>query len=96
MNFKQLSLTDWLRLTFGIFMVLVYLGMAVLLAINFFDWSNTRFMVLMRYGMAVVFAVYGVYRGYRQWTGKDYYRVQDLEDRYGTYGDNDDDKDTKQ
>lgn len=81
------SITTWLRLLFGGFMVLVYLGMAVLLAINFFNWSETRYTTWMRYGLAVVFAAYGIYRGYRQASGQDYYRVRDLEERYGTYND---------
>ena len=79
------SLTNWLRALLGTFMVLVYLGMALLLAINFFNWSETGVWKWARYGMAAVFAAYGLYRGYRQFTGQDYYRVQDLEERYGTY-----------
>ena len=67
------GITRGLRMFFGIFMVLVYLGMAYLLAVNFFDWSNAPLWVAVRWGMAVIFALYGVYRCYRQVRGIDYY-----------------------
>lgn len=83
----KMTWVDWLRVCFGAFMVFVYVGMAVLLAINFFNWDDTSVMRWARWGMAAVFAAYGIYRGYRQATGQDYYRVRDLEERYGTYAD---------
>ena len=83
----KMTWLDWLRVAFGAFMVLVYMGMAALLAVNFFNWDATPTMTWARWGMAAVFAAYGIYRGYRQVTGQDYYRVRDLEDRYGTYAD---------
>jgi len=69
-------------------MVLVYLGMAYLLAVNFFDWATTPAMNAFRWGAAAIFAAYGLYRGYRQVSGKDYYRLQrtDNEDDGATYG----------
>lgn len=52
-----------LGVAFGIFMVIVYVGMGVLLIINFFnwraDWDWTRWVV----GIALI--IYGFYRGYR-------------------------------
>ena len=69
------NVTKLFRLIFGIFMVIVYLGMAYLLAVNFFDWSTTPLWNTIRWGMAVIFGVYGLYRCYRQVTGIDYYRV---------------------
>ena len=85
---------------FGIFMVLVYLGMAALMAVNFFDWSNTPLWNGVRWFFAVLFAAYGVYRGYREIKGEHTYgmRVQDDRDEdYSTYnhnkfGDNDEKK----
>ena len=77
----------WIRLGFGLFMVVVYLGMALLLAINFFDWDSTGVWLVARWAMVVVFAAYGCYRCYRQVTGVDYYRGRD--DLYGTYDDKD-------
>lgn len=55
-----------LGITFGIFMVIVYVGMGVLLFINFFnwgaDWAWTRWVV------GAVLIVYGIFRGYRTYT----------------------------
>lgn len=61
-----------LRVFFGLFMVIVYLGMAYLMFINFFEWNTS--LTWFRYVLAVVFMLYGVYRCYRQITGIDYYR----------------------
>ena len=60
-----------LRVFFGLFIVIVYLGMAYLMFINFFDWNTS--LTWFRYVLAVVFMLYGVYRCYRQVTGVDYY-----------------------
>ncbi len=62
----------WVRMVFGIFMVLVYLGMAMLMVRNFFNWNSS--LNWMRYSLAVAFGLYGLYRGYRQVKGIDYYR----------------------
>lgn len=69
-----------LRVFFGIFMIVVYLGMAYLLAVNYFDWSDASPWKQMRYLMVVVFGLYGFYRGYRQVKGLDYYRLNDITD----------------
>ena len=57
------STTGILGVVFGIFMVIVYVGMGVLLFINFFNWTSgwawTRWVV------GAVLIVYGFYRGYR-------------------------------
>lgn len=57
------STSGILGVVFGIFMVIVYVGMGVLLFINFFgwgaDWAWTRWVV------GAVLIVYGFYRGYR-------------------------------
>lgn len=70
-----------LRIFFGVFMILVYLGMAYLLYINFFDW-NTEPWLTLRYVFAAILAIYGVYRCYRQVKGTDYYRLRDIEERF--------------
>ena len=62
-------------------MVVIYLGMAYLLLVNFFDWGETPLWNTVRYAMAVVFGLYGLYRAYRQFAGIDYYRNKQLEDR---------------
>ena len=62
-----------LRVFFGIFMVCLYLAMAYLMIINFFNWGGG--LDWFRYLLAGVFAIYGVYRAYRQVKGIDYYRL---------------------
>lgn len=69
-----------LKVFFGLFMIVVYLGMAVLLMINYFDWNETPMWNLGRYMMAILLALYGLYRCYRQVKGIDYYRLNDLKD----------------
>lgn len=69
------------RIFFGIFMIFVYLGMAYLLLINFFDWSSEPMWTYIRYAFAIVLALYGLYRCYRQIKGIDYYRLRDMEER---------------
>ena len=65
------------RLLFGIFMIAVYLGMAYLLAIDYFDMPGTTVWRVMRWTMVVVLALYGCYRCYRQVKGIDYYRTRE-------------------
>ena len=74
-------LTKTLRLVFGVLMIIVYLGMAYLLIVNFFEWTDTAMWRMIRLGMAAILAAYGVYRAYRQVKGTDYYRNRQLEDR---------------
>lgn len=58
-----------MRAIFGIIMIIVYVGMGVLLLINFFgwdgDWAWTRYVV------GVVLVIYGIWRAYRQVKGID-------------------------
>ena len=58
-----------MRAVFGIIMIIVYVGMGVLLLINFFgwggDWAWTRYVV----GIVLIF--YGLWRAYRQAKGLD-------------------------
>lgn len=81
-------ITKVLRVFFGVFMVVVYLGMASMLALNYFDWSNALVWTCVRWFMAVIFGVYGFYRAYRQIKGIDYYR----NDRFNETNDDEDDK----
>ena len=72
---------------FGIFMVLVYLGMAYLMVINYFHWNGIRWV------FAVAFGAYGIYRGYREITGEHSYGMRTYdedsekedENRFTTY-----------
>ncbi len=67
---ERSALTDTpqlMRTIFGIFMVLIYVGMGVLLYLNFFGWVGSFAWV--RYVMGSLFIVYGFWRGYRQAKG---------------------------
>lgn len=55
-----------LGLTFGIFMILLYVGMGVLFLIDFFHWSDYGW-GWMRWILGPVLIVYGFYRGWRQY-----------------------------
>lgn len=89
MSNRQTVMTRGMKVVFGIFMVLVYLGMAGLLAVNFFDWSLTPLWNAVRWFFVVIFAAYGIYRGYRELKGEHTYgmRVYDDNDqeKYSTY-----------
>ena len=75
------NVVRYLRLFFGMFMVVVYLGMAYLLIMNYFGWADTLQCKIIRWGMAIILGAYGLYRCYRQISGTDYYRSNDLESR---------------
>ena len=76
MNNNQTRINQSLKLFFGIFMVLVYLGMAVLMAMNYFDFINTPLWNAVRWLFAAVLAAYGIYRGYREVTGDHTYGMR--------------------
>lgn len=56
---------------FGIFMIIVYVGVGVLLLCNFFGWDSSFAWVRIVVGILLI--IYGVFRGYRQFSGSDYY-----------------------
>lgn len=58
-----------MRTIFGIIMVIVYVGMGVLLLINFFNWGGDW--AWTRYVVGVVLIIYGLWRAYRQVKGID-------------------------
>lgn len=60
-----------IRAFFGVFMIILYVGMGVLLLVNAFNWSNDW--AWCRYVVGVVLIIYGIFRGYRQYRGNDYY-----------------------
>ena len=89
MSKRQIGVNQGLKLFFSIFMVLIYLGMAVLMAINFFNFSNTPLWTGVRWFFAVVLALYGLYRGYRELKGEHTYGMrideETNEEEYMTY-----------
>ena len=104
MSKRQMSVNQVLKMVFGVFMVFVYLGMAVLMALNVFHWSVTPLWTAVRWFFAIVFGLYGLYRGYRELKGEHTYGMRILDDdndenTYGSYSrnyndfkDNDNDK----
>ena len=57
------------RTVFGIIMILIYVGMGVLLLINFFGWQSDW--AWTRYVVGIVLIIYGFWRAYRQYKGID-------------------------
>lgn len=58
-----------LRGIFGVIMVIVYVGMGILLLINYFNWSGDW--AWTRYVVGVMLIIYGGWRAYRQIAGID-------------------------
>ncbi|MDE5629234.1 MAG: hypothetical protein K2I69_06700 [Muribaculaceae bacterium] len=58
-----------MRAIFGIIMIIIYVGMGVLLLINFFGWDADW--AAARYIVGVMLVIYGVWRAYRQIKGID-------------------------
>ena len=90
MSNKPTGMVYGVKLFFGIFMVLVYLGMAALLAINFFDWTLSPMWNAVRWFFVIAFAAYGLYRGYREIKGEHTYGMrrddeQENDEKYMTY-----------
>lgn len=58
-----------MRSLFGILMIVLYVGVGVLLLINFFKWTESW--DACRYIIGVVLIIYGFWRAYRQFKGID-------------------------
>lgn len=58
-----------MRGVFALIMVIVYIGMGILLLINFFGWTES--IAWLRWIIGVVLIVYGIFRAWRQWAGID-------------------------
>lgn len=58
-----------MRTIFGIIMVIVYVGMGILLLINYFGWAGDW--AWTRYVVGVMLIIYGAWRAYRQVKGID-------------------------
>ncbi len=59
-----------MRVIFGIIMIIVYVGMGVLLLINYFQWTSPVLQWLRWIG-GIMFILYGIWRGIRQFWGLD-------------------------
>lgn len=54
------------RMAFGIFMILVYVGVGVLFICDVFNIDNTTISTI----VGAILCLYGVWRGYRLFTGR--------------------------
>ena len=59
-----------MRVVFGIIMIIVYVGMGVLLLLNYFDWHN-QLLTWLRWIGGILFIIYGIWRAIRQFWGLD-------------------------
>jgi hypothetical protein len=75
MNKRQTGMMDGVKMGFGIFMVLFYLGLAVMLARNIFGMPK-----YLSWFFAVAFGAYGIYRGYRELKGEHTYGMRRYDD----------------
>lgn len=58
-----------LRGIFGVIMIIVYVGMGILLLINYFGWEGPW--AWTRYVVGIMLIIYGGWRAYRQIAGID-------------------------
>lgn len=54
-------------IAFGLFMIVIYVGVGILLIMNFFNWDSSFTWV--RWLIGIVLIIYGIFRGYRQYVG---------------------------
>ena len=59
-----------MRVIFGIIMIIIYIGMGIILLTNSFHIDLAIPMAWARYVIGVVLVVYGIWRGYRQFSGR--------------------------
>jgi cytochrome c biogenesis protein CcdA len=60
-----------IRIAFGIFMVIVYIGMGILCLTNWFNYPETQAWTIGRWIVGAVLVIYGIWRAYRQYAGID-------------------------
>lgn len=60
-----------MRMIFGIFMIIVYIGMGILCITNWFGYPDNTGWTIGRYVVGVVLIIYGIWRAYRQFAGID-------------------------
>ncbi len=67
---RKMMVPSTMRVVFGIIMIIVYVGMGVLLLINYFQWTSPVLQWLRWIG-GIMFILYGIWRGIRQFWGLD-------------------------
>lgn len=58
-----------MRAVFAVIMIIVYIGVGVLLLINFFGWTES--IAWIRWIIGMVLIIYGAFRAYRYFKGID-------------------------
>ena len=81
MSKRQTGMVQGVKMLFGIFMVLFYLAVAVAMAMNLFQWTDTPLWKGVRWFLAVLFGLYGLYRGYREIKGEHTYGMRTYDDQ---------------
>ncbi len=66
-NDSRTATPKGMRYVFGIFMIIIYLGMGCLMLANFFYWTED--LAWVRYSLGFLFILYGIWRAYRQFKG---------------------------
>lgn len=59
------------RTIFGIFMIIIYIGMGILCITNWFGYPDNSGWTIGRWVVGVVLIIYGIWRAYRQFAGID-------------------------
>ncbi len=67
---REVQIPSTMRVVFGIIMIIVYVGMGILLLINFFGWQG-ELLTWLRWCGGVLFIIYGIWRAIRQFWGID-------------------------
>lgn len=67
---REIQIPSTMRVVFGIIMIIVYVGMGILLLINFFGWQG-ELLTWLRWCGGVLFIIYGIWRAIRQFWGID-------------------------
>lgn len=65
----QMGNNKTMRTVFAIIMIVVYIGVGILLLINFFHWNEN--IAWMRWFIGIVLILYGFFRSYRKYKGID-------------------------
>lgn len=59
------------RVAFAVLMVIIYIGVGILLLINWFNYPDSQAFTIGRYVVGIVLIIYGIWRAYRQFAGID-------------------------
>lgn len=69
-EYNRPGVPSTMRVVFGIIMIIIYVGMGILLLINFFGWQG-EVLTWLRWCAGILFIIYGIWRAIRQFWGID-------------------------